>query len=257
MPKEEEVFFSIVIPLLKTPHLIRHTLSSIFAQIFSSYEIIVVAKRSDHHLVDILGESRSQIILTRGKSDDKSELLNRGVKKAKGKYVHFLFPGDTYFSPNSLLEIQQLLDRKNIDLFYFAYIKRDEDVSYAVYHPFSMHWLVKGQLFTKVQSCMFANKSLVRYGGFSLNSQLVPGLDLVLKIFSDPEAKTLFVKKVFCDYEIKKFTPREIFKDAFDTFLVVRKYFGLFKAIKWFIYQDQMRLNTWLKRSLKKAFLKT
>jgi len=257
MPKEDEVFFSIVIPLTKAPHLIRHTLYSIFSQLCTSYEIIVVAKRSDHHLVDILGESRSQILLTRAKTDNKAELMNRGIKKARGKYVHFLFPGDTYLTPNSLLEMEQLLDRKDVDLLYFAYLKREEDLSYAIYHPFSLHWLLKGQLFTKLQSCVFAQKSLIRYGFFSPSYKLVPGLDLILRIFSDPNGKTLFIKKVFCDYEIKKFTPREVFHKAFETFWIVRKHFGLSKAIKWFFVQDQMRLFYYLKRMFKKAFLKT
>jgi len=257
MPKEDEVFFSIIIPLTRASHLVKHTLYSIFSQVYSSYEIIVVAKRSDHHLVDILGESKPQVLLTRGRTDDRAELMNRGVKKARGKYVHFLFPGDTYLSPYSLLEMHQLLDRKDVDLFYFAYFKREEDVSYAVYNPFSINWLIKGKLLTKVQSCVFAKKSLVRYDFFSSNYQLVPGLDLALRIFSDPESKTFFIKKVFCDYEIRKFTPREVFQKAFETFWVIKKHFGLSKALRWFLFQDQIQIYFWLKSMLKKAFLKT
>lgn len=256
MPQEEEVFFSIIIPLSKTSHLIRHTLNSIFFQTFMSYEIIVVAKRSDHHLIDILGDSQSQIKLIRAKTDNIADMMNRGVNKAKGKYIHFLFPGDSYLFPNCLLEINAIIEGKDIDLFYSAYLNREEKFSYAIYKSFSLHWLNKGKLFNRLQSSFFLKKSLVKYGLFNQRYQYMPGLDLIMRFFADKDSNTMFAKKVFCDFELRKVPPKEMFSMFLETFWLIKTHFGWLSACRWWFFQDQVRLFHWTKRMLKKAFYK-
>lgn len=256
MPQEDEVFFSVIIPLDKSPHLIRHTLRSIFSQTFSFYEIIVVAKRSDHHLLDILGDSQSQVKLIRAKTDNRAEMMNRGVKKAKGKYLHFLFPGDTYLFPNCLLEIHALLEGKDLDLFHSAYLKREEKISYAVSQNFSLYWLKKGKLPTKLQACFFLKSSLVKYGLFNQRYHTMTGLDLIMNFFMDKNARNFFIKKVFCDFELKKTSPKEMLSEIAETFWLIKTHFGLLSACRWWLFQDQVRIYHWMKRMLKKAFYK-
>jgi len=257
MAKEDENFFSIVVLLSKAPHLIRYTLESILSQNFTSYEVLLIAQKSTQQLIDIPEGLTEKVRLFRLRDTTNGQLMNRGVDKSKGKYIHFLESGDTYMTSNSLEEISMLLKEKPVDLFYSAYIKREENSMYAVYKPFSYRALKQGKLYTHLESCVFLKKSLISKGKIHSKLTYQPGLEIFLRFFLDDKMTHFFIKKVYCDHEIKRKSPGEVFHEVVEIFWILNKHLGIFQALKWWLFQDYFRVYQWTKRMLKKAFFRT
>lgn len=256
MSEEVSVFFSVVITVTKFPHLIRQTLKSLDDQTFKSLEIIVIASRKDRDIIDILGDQKGKVKLLRVKENGRGTMMNRGLDKAKGQYLQFLQPGDTYLTPNSLLEVHSYLEGQEVGFFYSAYFHREEKVSYAIYDSFQKIYLDKGKLYTHLEGCFFSRKELFSHGKFSTNYHFHSGLLILFRLYSDIKCKKLFVKKIFCDHELRRDSPKDVFLSSIEIFRVLLKTRGFLPAVKWWMFQDQMRLSTFLKRMLKKAFLR-
>jgi|GEM_PF-5028287 len=257
MTKDDEVFISIVVVLTKFPHLIRHTLNSIAKQTFSSYEVLVITKRSEQQLVEIPKELGDKARLFRLRDASLGKLLNRGIDKSKGKYIQFLQSGDAFLQPTGLDEIATSLKDQSVDLFYSAYIKREESVMYAKYKPFKVEGLRRGKLYTHLESCVFLRKSLISIGKFYSGLTYHPGLEILLRFFQDDKMTNIFVKKVFCDHEVKRKSPAEVFHEVAEIFWILCKRVGIFQAIRWFFLQEHFHVYQWTKRMLKKAFFRT
>jgi glycosyltransferase involved in cell wall biosynthesis len=104
-------FFSVIIPLYNKEKYIRKTLSSIFAQRFCDYEIIVIndgSKDNGGNIVKELADHRIRYYETENKG--VSSARNLGISLATGKFIAFL-DADDYWYPHFLEEIHQYICR--------------------------------------------------------------------------------------------------------------------------------------------------
>lgn len=101
-------FFSVIIPLYNKENSIRNTLSSLLAQTFSDFEVILVNDGStDNSEARALEISDTRIRLFTTKNQGVSKARNYGITKASGTLVAFL-DADDYWFPNHLEQLSNL-----------------------------------------------------------------------------------------------------------------------------------------------------
>lgn len=95
-------FFSIIIPTYNRADFIADTLRSVFAQVFSSFELIVVddgSKDNTSEVVQLFKDPRLRYYVK--ENAERGAARNYGLRRAKGEYAIFL-DSDDLFLPNHL-----------------------------------------------------------------------------------------------------------------------------------------------------------
>lgn len=253
----ENLTFSIVIVLSDLPFLLNSTLDSIRDQTYSSYEIIIVETGFDSFIHDLLRVDPKKIYkVFHSKNENRAQMLNEGVKLARGKYIQFLKPGDVLISRFMLSDLTELIQKNpHIDMFYSGYLIRNgESAPYAYVYPFTRKKFQTGELPAELHSCFYKRQRLVDIKGFNNKYYYRPELDLICKFFSNKKYNVQFVKKVFVDYEYRKKTLSQVVYYSLETLWVILIHFGPVKAFRWWFVQDHYRIFKWIGRGFKKAF---
>jgi glycosyltransferase involved in cell wall biosynthesis len=89
--------FSVVIPTYNRLFLLKETLTSVFAQTFSDFEIIVVDDGSTDGTGNFVESLNAGVKVIRTANGGPGSARNRGVLEARGKYVAFLDSDDLWF----------------------------------------------------------------------------------------------------------------------------------------------------------------
>lgn len=85
---------------------LEETINSVISQTFTDYEYIVIDGDSTDGSKDLISKYSSKINFWVSESDNGIyHAMNKGIKQAKGEYLHFLNSGDYYYKENSLAEI--------------------------------------------------------------------------------------------------------------------------------------------------------
>jgi glycosyltransferase involved in cell wall biosynthesis len=103
--------FSIVIPVYNRAHLLERALSSVLAQSFQDFEIVVVDDGSTDDpgkIVAAIGDRR--IRFHRQENHGGGAARNAGIDMAQGRYIAFL-DSDDRFLPHHLATMNAMLDR--------------------------------------------------------------------------------------------------------------------------------------------------
>lgn len=125
--------FSIIVPVYNVEEFIHKTLSSVLAQNFNSYELIVVNDGSTDKSGEIcysLAQQYPQVTFVQTANSGVSAARNLGLKIAQGHYIMFL-DGDDYWEGNNVLnDIAHLIKEKNepdLILYFFQLIDLTSD----------------------------------------------------------------------------------------------------------------------------------
>lgn len=85
---------------------LQQTLESVAKQTYTDYELIVIDGNSTDGSTDIIKENESTIAYWVSEPDKGIyNAMNKGIKQAKGDYLHFLNSGDSYTSETILSDI--------------------------------------------------------------------------------------------------------------------------------------------------------
>lgn len=108
--------FSIIVPVYNVEEFVHKTLSSVLAQNFNSYELIIVNDGSTDKSGEIcysLAQHYPQITFVQTSNGGVSAARNLGLKIAKGHYIMFL-DGDDYWEGDYILnDIANIIEEKN------------------------------------------------------------------------------------------------------------------------------------------------
>ncbi len=117
--------FSVIIPLYNKEKDIKNTLSSVLAQSFDDFEIIIVNDGSTDSSEEIVkGFIDKRIHLFSEKNKGVSSARNFGVEKASSNYIAFL-DADDYWYPDHLENLYSLITKFQSHLWYAtAYEKK-------------------------------------------------------------------------------------------------------------------------------------
>lgn len=134
-------FFSIVIPLYNKANFIKKTLDSVFNQIFTDYEIIVINDGSTDNSLEVISEikdKRLHIFTT--KNQGVSAARNFGISKSQTNYIAFL-DADDIWKPNHLQNLKTLIEQfPQAGLYACAYEKKHKNITVkSIYNNIPKH----------------------------------------------------------------------------------------------------------------------
>ena len=102
----EQPLFSIITITFNAEKELPATLDSVRCQSFRNFEYLVIDGKSNDSTVGLAKESGIKGILIVSEPDNGLyDAMNKGIRKAKGRYLIFLNAGDAFHSPDSLSEI--------------------------------------------------------------------------------------------------------------------------------------------------------
>ncbi|MFA6118581.1 MAG: glycosyltransferase [Parachlamydiales bacterium] len=247
--------FSVVVILNDFYHLANLTLTSIFNQIEKDFEIIVIETASSKKDLIMLRPYIDKIkVLKHSDEPSLAFLMNTALSFCNGKYVNFLFSGDTFISKFSLGYLRNFIkEKKYPDLICTSFLQRD-DFSPPQAVNFTIDIFRKGNIYMNVQSCWFLLEVLNEFNEFDTKYKYQMVVDMISKIFMDKNRTIAFSNRVLVDHEIKKTPSSVLFIKAFENLKIVYKNFGLLKTIYWWIVHDHFRMFKLFFYSIKQAF---
>lgn len=131
---------SVVMPVYNGEKFLREAIESILNQTFKFFEFLIIYDDSDDNTLPIIQEFQEQdkrIVLINGNKEGITGALNKGIKKAKGKYIARM-DADDISLPERFEKQINCLNKDSIDLISTGYEKIDiygESTGEVVLHP--------------------------------------------------------------------------------------------------------------------------
>lgn len=115
-----EITFSVIIPVYNTEKYLRKSLNSVLGQSYSNFEVLIVndgsTDASEEVIKQYLGDSRFKLISQMNKGLGGAR--NTGIQAAKGDYLVFL-DSDDYLSIDCLKSLVDVINNKEYDVIVF------------------------------------------------------------------------------------------------------------------------------------------
>lgn len=118
-------FFSIILPTYNRASFIDKAISSVLAQTFTDWELIIVDDGSTDNTKDIIkkySEINNNIKYIYQSNKERSAARNNGIDKAKGQYICFL-DSDDYYLENHLQTLYDDISSKNFPVSFFFVLR--------------------------------------------------------------------------------------------------------------------------------------
>lgn len=119
---------SFVIPIYNAGQYLRQCLESILNQSYKDWEIIAVidgATDGSAEIVEEYAKKEPRIHIIYKENEGVAIARNRGLDEAKGKFISFV-DADDVLLPNTLLQVAETLEKKEVDYLRFEYQTIDE-----------------------------------------------------------------------------------------------------------------------------------
>lgn len=108
-----------VITICKNEPFIESTCQSVLAQTYQDFEWLVMDGASTDNTLDTLSKYKHRINTFISEPDSGVyNAMNKGIAKAKGKYLLFLNGGDMLYAPDTLKKVAPSLESERADIFY-------------------------------------------------------------------------------------------------------------------------------------------
>jgi glycosyltransferase involved in cell wall biosynthesis len=183
---------SLVVPTFNQGNFIEECLSSIAAQSYHDFEVIIQDSLSEDETESICRNYEakdSRFRYFREKDQGQSDAINRGLARSKGIFWNWICSDDYYTSPDSLDKLVRGLQATTDPRFVGAYgdvnfVSEDgqtmwssanEDIELTRDH-FRMRWAIAQP------ACIFLRQAVVDVGGVNPKLELGMDLDLVLRM---------------------------------------------------------------------------
>ncbi len=249
---------TVILPTFNCAETIFATLDSILKQNYPDFEVLVIdASSTDHTLEIVKGMQSSRVRIYSVSEYQRYEMLNKGISHAKGEYLNFLFPGDYYLYREALKYMMNLaLDHDKPDLVFGGTLLRDgKNEVKTLYRHLSLKLLRRGQQPTSLQSCWIKKNTFEKIGNFDASLYLRGGFDLLCRFCLHGHLTAMSKNRILTDYDLRWVTRKLIIQHFWETYRIVRKYFGPVTTLKWLYWQNDIArfMTLWLK-SLRLAF---
>lgn len=253
-------FFSIIVPVSDdNVHLLSFTLQSIAEQAFEPFEVIVIDGQIKEHSLFVFEAYRSSITRIYSALDcNLSAMCNKGVDLSRGKYLHFLQPGEFYISCNALRFLKEFIDKnRKPDLIGTGCVVR-----HSLTPPQQLLKSIESEDLKKVrapqglQAYWFKKEAILKVGKFKTRYRIQGGFDLVCRFYNTADLRRVFMRRILTDYEYRLPKPKWIIRQLFETLQILLRSFGLSPAALFWIAQNTSRFMRWWTKSIKGAFWK-
>ena len=109
------MLFSIITVTYNAVEWLERTIQSVISQSYTNIEYIIIDGNSTDGTLDIIKKYRSSIAQCISEPDGGLyDAMNKGLNLATGDYVWFINAGDMLYSENTVQEIVNMLDGKNL-----------------------------------------------------------------------------------------------------------------------------------------------
>lgn len=114
------IVLSIIIPMYNVEKYINRCLDSICSQITDKVEVIILNDGSTDNSKRICENYKNKnVIVIDKKNEGCSKTRNRGIEKAKGKYIWFI-DADDFIEKNSIEKVMNIILEKEVDIILFG-----------------------------------------------------------------------------------------------------------------------------------------
>lgn len=222
---------SIVTVCYNAQQFIEKTIQSIINQTFKDLEYIIIDGGSKDKTLKIIKKYESKISKIISEPDNGLyDAMNKGIKKANGKYILFINAGDAFHSPTTLQEVFNKCQQG--------------DVIYGDTLITDYNWAIKGKRRLrppkKLKFKDFSKGMLVSHQAFIAKKELAELYDTNYKYSADFDwtIKILKKAKTICNASvpIAHFmeggqTSKTIIPGLKERFIIMKKHYGLSKTI--------------------------
>lgn len=245
---------SVVICTFDCAESIGMTLESLALQDYPKFELLIIDANSQDRSLSVIQSFKSLPVKIYSVTDYTiHEMMNRGISLCEGDYVHFMFPADTYLSPDVFKHMMNLaVEQEFPDLLYSGCVLRGEHKSPKIFlRDLDSQTLKMGRQPTCPQALWFRVETLKNLGKFDGNYSLRASFELLCRYMKEQDLRIAASKRIFIDYEPKSSSPTDLILHNQETFSILRQYFGLFVACKWWFLKGLFRFFKWWLKSLK------
>lgn len=257
--EEEYPMVSLIVVTWNSGHAMAITIKNLLQQSYPHYELIIIDASSSDRTLEWLEELRNERLRMVTFSDFRRyEMMNEGIAQAKGEYVQFLFPGDTFISRDSLkIMMSHALDAGKPHLLYCgSLLHHGRSDAETLLRPFTRSELEKGRQPTSLQSSWWRKSLFETLAPFDTSYAMRAGFELMCRFINRKELSSLEVERVLIDCNVQSITRKMILSHFWETGRAVRLHFGFIYYLRWLCVQKDLgRLyRSWM-RSFKIAFL--
>ncbi len=121
--KNEDVFFSVIVPVYNVQEYLETCVKSVLEQTFDHFELILVddgSKDQSGALCDALAEKDPRVTALHQENQGASAARNHGLRSARGRYILFLDSDDFYPQRDLLENIRKKSDGHDVVCFNYA-----------------------------------------------------------------------------------------------------------------------------------------
>lgn len=191
---EKKPLFSIITVCYNEEKNIEKTAKSVVSQNFKNFEWVVIDGKSKDNTVNILNKYKKNMSYFVSEKDSGIyNAMNKGIKKAKGKYLLFLNGGDCFTNKEVLLKVAKFLEKDNFSSqIYYGNILYDngEKVDFSKAKLDRKFFLTK----TISHQATFIQKELfTKYGNYQEKYKISSDFDFWLKTIIKNNVKTKFL----------------------------------------------------------------
>jgi glycosyltransferase involved in cell wall biosynthesis len=167
---------SVVMPVYNGERFLREAIESILNQTYREFEFLIICDKSTDNTLSIIQEFQKQderIVLISGDKEGITGALNKGIKKAKGKYIARLDADDASYPERLEMQYKFMVENK-LDICGGDYISIDQDGLFK-----KSYNVVKEDfeiLLTMASNVPFAHPSVMIKKSFLIDHKLMYGV---------------------------------------------------------------------------------
>ena len=232
--KQNEPLFSIITITYNASKELPATMCSVAEQTFRDFEHLIIDGASKDDTVGIAEKMATPNLLIYSEPDKGLyDAMNKGLRKAKGKYLIFLNAGDAFHDKNVLMLMSQVVS-DDTDIIYGDTNLVDANREFVAKRHLSVP--------EKLTFNSFRKGMLVCHQAFVVRRELAPEYDLKYRFSADYEwclrclKKTSYhrcknLHKVIIDYLVDGLTDKNHKASLKERFAIMCQYFGYISTI--------------------------
>ncbi|MEM6539131.1 MAG: glycosyltransferase family 2 protein [Pseudomonadota bacterium] len=193
---------SIVTAVYNRADTIGHSVRSLQSQTFANYEHIVVDGGSTDGTLEVIDTSkdhRTEVFV--GPDDGIYDALNKGKARTTGEIIGVLHSDDMFASENVLELVANAFSDHSVDAVYgdLHYVaKSDPKRIVRNWRSGDFRPNLLGRGWMPPHPAMFLRRSVIeRYGLYDTSFRIAADYDAILRYFSQPQFRAVYVPEVF------------------------------------------------------------
>ncbi len=175
--------FSVITVVRNGEDVIENTILSVINQNYPNLEYIIIDGNSTDRTKEIIQNYENEINILISEPDKGIyDAMNKGISKAKGKFVNFMNAGDVFVDSNICQLVSEQILNKECDIIYGDFIAMsDINNSEIIVKPKSLDKLWKGMIFCHQST--FIKVSNLKEIPFDLKFKIVADYNQIFSLY--------------------------------------------------------------------------